>query len=506
VAGLVILARVALAGMFGVAVITKVSDGGGRRAVTAFGVPSRAAGLVGWALICGEIGAIALLAVGSSWAAGLAACALLIGFSAAVLANLLRGRSPDCHCFGRLSSGPIGWPTLARNGFFATLAVLVMLEGRLVGWCLGIAVIALGLWTVPVLLRRRSRRMPSTSAPFALPDHAGRTVTLDALGADRRPVVLVFGQPGCGACDALLPDVARWQGELAERVTVALVIGGPTAHDADQVREYGLGTVLFDDRRSVFAAYGVTATPCAVRIEGHRISPMALGARQIERLVEGEPAPSGKPKVTRRQAITTGSALSAFAVIAAACGATTKNQAGGGTTAPTTDALKVDGTWLCNQPFALCTTASCQPSTTDPNISICRCVMQDGYSVGYKTCTERAQKGSTVRSDFSTVNINPSFRVLSCPSGVPWANCVDVECEIDPTNPAVALCQCVTVRTGKSFTFGGGCDPTNCASEIWSGASAESSLNTAYLKGMKQLGQPVTFPKACPSPDTTTTT
>ncbi len=68
---LVILARVALAGMFGVAAVTKVSDGGGRRAVAAFGVPGRVAGLLGWALICGELGAIALLVVGSSWAAGL---------------------------------------------------------------------------------------------------------------------------------------------------------------------------------------------------------------------------------------------------------------------------------------------------------------------------------------------------------------------------------------------------------------------------------------------------
>jgi hypothetical protein len=492
--------------MFGMAAVAKVSDGGGRRAVTAFGVPGRVAGLVGWALICGELGATALLAVGSLWTAGFVACALLTGLSAAVVINLVQGRSPDCHCFGRLSSSPIGWSTVARNGFFATLAVLVMLEGRFAGWCSGIAVMALALWMVPVLWRRWSRRVPSASVPFTLPDHEGRMVTLDALRAGSQPLVLVFGQPGCGACEALLPDVARWQGDLAEQVTVALVIGGPPGHGTDQVREYGLRTVLFDDRRSVFAAYGVTATPCAVRIEGHRTGALALGAQEIERLVEGEPAGGGEPRVTRRQAITTGSALSVFAVIAAACGVTTKNQAGGGTTVPTNDALKVDGTWLCNQPFALCTTASCQPSTTDPNISVCRCVMQNGYSVGYKSCGERAQKGSSVRSDFSTININPSFGVLTCPSGVPWANCVDVECEIDPTNPAMALCQCVTVRTGQSFTFGGGCDPTNCTSVIWSGASAESSLNTAYLKGMKQLGQPVTFPKACPSPDTTTTT
>jgi hypothetical protein len=503
---LVVLARIALAGMFGAAVVAKVSDGGGRRAVKAFGVPDRIVGLLGWALICGELGAVALLAVGPSWLAGLAALFLLTGFSVAVVITLVRGRSPDCHCFGRLSSSPIGWPTVARNGFFATLAVVVMLGGRFGWWFWGLAAITLGLWAVPALRRRRTRRRPSATATFALPGRSGQTVTLDALLGQDRPVVLVFSQPGCRACEALLPDVARWQAALAEQVTVALVTGGSSAQGTDQVRQHGLGTVLFDERRSVFAAYRVTATPCAVRIEGRRAGALALGAQDIQRLVEGVPASDGQARLSRRQAITSVSALSAFAVIAAACGVAPKKKAGEGTTVPAKDGFEVDGGWICNQPFALCTTASCQPSTTDPNISVCQCVMQNGYSVGLKSCTERAQKGNSVRSAFSTTNVNPSFGVLTCPSGVPWANCVDVECEIDPTNPAMAVCQCVTVRTGQSFTFGGNCDAANCTSVIWSGASAESSLNASYLKGMKQVNQPVVFPKTCPSSDSTTTT
>ncbi len=495
---LVVLARVALAGMFGVAAVAKVSDGGGRRAAQAFGAPHRIAGLLGWAVIGGELGAVALLIVGPSWAGGLVALSLLTAFSVAVVASLARGRSPDCRCFGRLSSSPIGWPTVARNGFFATLAVLVMLGGRFGwGWS-ALAAITLGLWTVPALRRRRARRAPSTAVPFALPDHSGETVALDALLADHRPLVLVFSQPGCGACDALLPDLARWQGTQAEQIRIALVVGGSSAQ-ADPVDRHGLDTVLFDERRSVFAAYGVTATPCAVRIEGGRPGAMAFGAEQIEHLVQGASAGDGDRRLTRRQAITSASALSAFAVIAAACGVTPKTKAAGDTSIPDKDAFKVDGAWVCNQPFALCTTATCVPSTTNPNISVCKCVMQTGYSVGFKSCEERAQKGNKVRSDFSAMNVNPSFRILTRPSGAPWANCVDVECEIDPLNPAMALCQCVTVRTGPSFTFGGGCDPANCTSTIWSGASAQSSLNTAYSKGMKQVNQPVTFPRTCPS-------
>jgi hypothetical protein len=115
------------------------------------------------------------------------------------------------------------------------------------------------------------------------------------------------------------------------------------------------------------------------------------------------------------------------------------------------NAFEVDGAWLCNQTFALCTTAPCVPSPTDPNISVCNCVVVNGYSIGFKTCTDRAQSGKKVRSAFSTVNVNANLGVLSCPSGVPWAT---------PDLPA-------TVQ---------------------------------YRKRMNLLGQPVNFPKTCPAP------
>ena len=42
----------------------------------------------------------------------------------------------------------------------------------------------------------------------------------------------------------------------------------------------------------------------------------------------------------------------------------------------TTDIL-VDGAWLCRQPYALCTTAPCERSTSDETIANCRCVVLD---------------------------------------------------------------------------------------------------------------------------------
>jgi hypothetical protein len=187
--------------------------------------------------------------------------------------------------------------------------------------------------------------------------------------------------------------------------------------------------------------------------------------------------------------------LPAVAATAAAC-----DKSGKASLPGNVDAFEVDGAWLCNQTFALCTTAPCVPSPTDPGISVCDCVVVNGYSVGFRNCSDRAQSGNKVRSAFSTVNVNANFGVLTCPSGVPWANCLDVECEIDPTNPAVAKCQCLTVTTGESRTFAGGCETATCTSTIWSAATPDLPATAQYRKGMNQIGQPVNFPKTCPAP------
>ena len=60
--------------------------------------------------------------------------------------------------------------------------------------------------------------------------------------------------------------------------------------------------------------------------------------------------------------------------------------------------------------------------------------------------------------------------------------------------------QCITVKTGESLTFGGGCNTATCTSTIWSAATPDLPGTTQYKKGMKQLGQPVDFPRTCPTP------
>lgn len=163
------------------------------------------------------------------------------------------------------------------------------------------------------------------------------------------------------------------------------------------------------------------------------------------------------------------------------------------------DAINIDGAWFCKQTFALCTTAPCELLESDPSIANCHCVVVDSYAIGFKTCEERAQSGTQLHSNFSTVNVNSEFSVLTCPESAPWANCLDVPCEIDTYNPAVATCQCLMVETGPSLTFGGGCDTETCTSTIWSAAPEGLLGLQQYEAGMKQVGMEIVLPPTCPA-------
>src|SRR4051812_7382440 len=127
-----------------------------------------------------------------------------------------------------------------------------------------------------------------------------------------------------------------------------------------------------------------------------------------------------------------------------------------------TDEVEVGGGWLCNQSYALCTTAACQPPDGDATTVACPCVVLDGYSFGMKTCSERAPAGQNLVSTFSTQNVNSGFNAMACPADAPWANCLDFPCQLEDQNPALATCQCELLEKGPSLIFGGDCDLNSC--------------------------------------------
>jgi prepilin signal peptidase PulO-like enzyme (type II secretory pathway) len=95
-----------------------------------FGVPRRLAAFSSIALPLVELSAaLALLTSGWAWWSAIVTFGLLVTFVAAIAVNLAHGRTPECHCFGQMHSGPIGWSTLARNIVLAGGPAWLVLQG-----------------------------------------------------------------------------------------------------------------------------------------------------------------------------------------------------------------------------------------------------------------------------------------------------------------------------------------------------------------------------------------
>jgi peroxiredoxin len=337
-----LVARLLLAGVLVVAGLAKITDrAGSRQAMVDFGVPGRLARSLAILLPLAELAvAGALLPVAAAWDGAIGALGLLLLFLVGIGVSLARGRRPACHCFGQLSSAPVGWSTLVRNGVLAALAGFVVWRGRrtpgpsAVSWlghlttmhlmvALGGAVMlgALGLvgWALFNLLRLNGRlllrvealearldaggvapalgKVPAALEPglpvgvpapaFSLAGLNGETRTLDALRAPGKPVLLVFSDPGCGPCAALMPDIGRWQREHAAALTVAIVSRGASEANRAKSTEHGITSILLQQDREVAQEYQTNGTPSAVLVQpnGTIGSPLALGPDAIRALV-----------------------------------------------------------------------------------------------------------------------------------------------------------------------------------------------------------------------------
>ena len=127
-----------------------------------------------------------------------------------------------------------------------------------------------------------------TQAPaFSLEGPHGETMTLDSLRSSGKPVMLLFTDPGCGPCNALLPELGRWQEEYSEELSIALLSRGTIDENKAKISEHDLTKVLLQKDREVSEAYEVRGTPSAlvVRPDGTIGSPVAGGAEAIRSLV-----------------------------------------------------------------------------------------------------------------------------------------------------------------------------------------------------------------------------
>jgi uncharacterized membrane protein YphA (DoxX/SURF4 family) len=497
---LMLLIRIVLAAVFIASGVMKTADWpGARRAAAELGVPPSMARPVTAVLVGAELViSLCLLDPVTAPAGGWGAFVVLAGLTGVVAVNLARGRRPACHCFGRFSTGAIGWHTVGRNLLLAMGAVAVGLAGQDAQILAASGLCALALWAGPPAWRRWSHRRGITAASFSLPDQDGTRRSLDSMLDPVRPLLLVFTQPTCGACHLVLPQVAGWKAEGL--IQVAVVSGGPQ-DDVIAGEIVSRSAVLRDVEHQVFAAFGITSTPAAVLIDGRRrlLAAPAFGGADIEGLVTRPAATASQRRWSRRRFMVRVGPFAAlpFASAAlAACGSSPASDTRSAAAAAKQQ-VEVDGAWLCDQRYALCTGAACVPSKADPKVAVCRCEVLDGYSAGYLPCTKRRPSGSTVVSTFSTQNLSSALAVMTCPSDAPWANCLDVTCHVDAAHPDKAICNCPIVENGPSFTFVTDCNTATCTQVVWSGAAPPGV--TQYTPAMKKVGKKVTFPRNCPT-------
>jgi len=322
--------------------VAKLADrNGSRQAIVDFGLPAALAAPLGVLLPLVELAVAAtLIPTATAWWGAIGALALLLLFVAGIGINLALGNKPDCHCFGQLHSAPAGWKTLLRNSALAAVAGFIVWQGydgagpSAVSWiadlssaqlaALIVGLVVLGLlaaqwWFLVHLLRQNGRLLvrlealegrlgangaiPSqngvpaqppaglpvgTTAPdFNLSGLYGETLTLESLRSSGKPVMLLFTDPNCGPCTAMLPEIGRWQEEHKEKLTVSLISRGKPEENRAKSTEHGLQHVLLQEDWEVSEAYQVRGTPSALLVQpdGTTSSPVMSGVEAIRTLL-----------------------------------------------------------------------------------------------------------------------------------------------------------------------------------------------------------------------------
>src|SRR5215212_9097292 len=99
--------------------------------------------------------------------------------------------------------------------------------------------------------------------------------------------MMLFTDPNCGPCNAISPEVGRWQEEHAQKLTLSLISRGEAEENKTKASEHGLTNVLLQEDWEVYASYEVRGTPSAVLIDtdGKIASPVARGAEGIRGLL-----------------------------------------------------------------------------------------------------------------------------------------------------------------------------------------------------------------------------
>lgn len=327
--------RLILAVVFGVAGVAKFADpSGSRKALNDFGLPGSLVPLFSVLLPASEIAvALAFLFVGTSWFGAIGALLLLAVFSVGMSVQIRLGNAPDCHCFGQIHSEPVGVKSLVRNILIMAPAGFLLFEGRgnqglsianiapeIIQMYSIVLVVAI-LGAMAFYLRRISeqqnqiiRRLeivevmsrdgasverdaagdPHDGLPIGalLPeldvrDLEGNMFNTGRLRSLARPSLLIFVSPTCGPCQALLPKLNEWVGELAGKVDFVLVSSGTSDENVEKFGLVAQNVILLQNEREFADLVSARWTPSALLLssDGRIASHVAAGDSAIEVLI-----------------------------------------------------------------------------------------------------------------------------------------------------------------------------------------------------------------------------
>jgi thiol-disulfide isomerase/thioredoxin/uncharacterized membrane protein YphA (DoxX/SURF4 family) len=333
---LLLLIRLFLAGIFGVAGVAKFLDQpGAEKAVTDFGVPAEFAKPAAYLLSAAEVLlALLLLFTTTSWLGALGALILLLIFIAGMIYQLASGKEADCHCFGQLHSERVSSKSLIRNVIFSALALFLVGQGSgrqglsftddrmdfmqfafglIISGLLGAVIFYLKrisaqqtqiLRRIEILdvisreggaVERQEAGDPNEGLPigspfpdFELPDLSGRVVSFEHLLAERKPTLFLFVAPTCSPCKALVPEIAEWESKLADKVNIVLISRGKADENREKFSISEKSRVLLQKDREVANLVHAKWTPTALFVDaaGNIASHIAAGDSAIRELVE----------------------------------------------------------------------------------------------------------------------------------------------------------------------------------------------------------------------------
>jgi peroxiredoxin len=138
---------------------------------------------------------------------------------------------------------------------------------------------------------------------FALNGLHGERLTLESLRTHaKKPVMLIFTDPNCGPCTTLLPEIARWQQEHSEKLTIALISRGEPAENRAKASEHALTSVLLQEDWEVSEAYQVRGTPSALLVsaDGKVGSSVASGPDAIRSILTHVVSPQAPIPVSKK--------------------------------------------------------------------------------------------------------------------------------------------------------------------------------------------------------------